>query len=191
MGVSALAGMVLLVALVSAGRRVRSPIKKMTFWLPTRMGQIVRSVAVSFADGVIALRKLAVGLIFVTSTVAIWVTEVAILDVIAASLSFEIALVEALALMLFAVFASFIPALPAQIGAFQFAVVTGGGFLGLDGPKVLAFAICWHAVIIVVNSVIGAICTAFTGTAVMVRASVNSEPDSSAATAAAVGGRTH
>lgn len=109
-----------------------------------------------FAQGVRPMMKISSVLRFVLFTMLLWVAEFGVAYLMAESFNLSLSPAQVLLVMMFSVFASLIPALPGQLGAFELAVVTGLELLGRTGENVLGFAIGWHMIILLTTSTVGA-----------------------------------
>lgn len=126
-------------------------------WLPaiaSRLGMWVDE----FGVGVREVKSWRVIVSFGTLTVVIWLLETALLIVVARAFGLNITVLAAIVLMVFSLFSSLIPALPGQIGTFEFAMLMGLTFLGIDDPAILPFAVTAHVAILLWASVIGVTC---------------------------------
>jgi hypothetical protein len=139
---------------------VLRPVRRLSPWLATRLAAMMGE----FVGGIGGFRRLSVALPFFVLTAIIWATEVTMTVLVAEASHLPLGAGEALVLMLFGVFASFIPALPGQLGAFEVAVMAGLDFLGRGGGgAALAFTLAWHFIVLLGTSAIGAICLAVDG----------------------------
>lgn len=123
--------------------------------------------AAEFSEGVKRTRQPAVALAFFGGTLIIWATEIMLILVVALAFGIQLTALDAAVLMLFSLFSSFIPALPAQVGTFELAMVMGLKFVGHSEPSTLSFVITLHFVLLVGTTVLGVICLLMSGLPLM------------------------
>lgn len=111
-----------------------------------------------FALGIHRIRLLSVQVAFITATAAIWALEMAIVALVARAFAIELGMLDAAVLMLFSLFSSLIPALPGQIGTFEFAMVSGLAYIGHDGAAAVPFALALHLFLLAGSVVLGYLC---------------------------------
>lgn len=131
--------------------------------LPTTLHTRLHAWAQEFCIGVKRFRIPSVALSFFVGTVAIWISEVALVLVVAGSLGLSLVPLDAAVLMLFSLFSSFIPALPGQIGTFEIAMLAGLDFVGRLSPAGLPFALVLHLVLLAGTTLLGAGCILASG----------------------------
>lgn len=158
--VAALAFMLVLTStslrLVDAAMR---PVHRISPWTGSR----AQMMATEFVGGISSFRRPRVTFGFFGLTVLVWASEIAVAVLVGHAFRLSLSPVEGWILMLFTVFASFVPALPGQLGAFEVAVVSGLEFLGRQGAPALGFAVAWHLLLLISTSVIGVLCVIVNG----------------------------
>jgi glycosyltransferase 2 family protein len=114
--------------------------------------------AAEFAAGINRMRKPVVAPVFFGGTLVIWATEILLILAVAEAFDLHLSVLDAAVLMLFSLFSSFIPALPAQVGTFELAMVMGLKFVGHTEASTLSFVITLHFVLFLGTTLLGVIC---------------------------------
>lgn len=166
-GLGAAGVLAMLFALETVGDRLVRLVLALFAWAPKAILVRLQILMEGFLDGFQGLRNWRAATGFITLTVLLWSNEILIIWISAKVFNLDISFGQTLVLMLFGVFASMVPALPGQLGAFEFAVVSGAGFLGITGDAVFAFAVGWHMSLLILTSSIGAISLAVSGQSFM------------------------
>lgn len=157
----AIAGLVALSLMGEAGIvRLLSPLQAKMPALATRL----KLVILNFASGLHALSRPRTGSAFLILSMIIWGSELLLAWLFLAAFGFDLEFWQCWIIMLFVAFSSAIPALPAQIGAFEFSVIAGLSALGAGGGTAAAVAaLVWHVVVVAFTSGLGAICIGLSG----------------------------
>lgn len=127
------------------------------------LGEKLVQLALEFTSGVQRFKRPIVGTAFMGATGIIWLTEVALVLIVASAFALPLDVRDGALLMLFSLFSSLIPAMPGQLGTFELAMVTGLEFIGHSGVKALPFAVTLHMVLLAGSCVLGAICLLISG----------------------------
>jgi uncharacterized membrane protein YbhN (UPF0104 family) len=135
-----------------------SVIRRWLSFLPARLTARLGIWVVEFNQGVSQFKRPAVAAAFFGGTVAIWLSEIAIVVTVAQAFHLDLGPLDAGVLMLFSLFSSFIPALPGQLGTFEAAMLLGLEFLQRSSPAGIAFALCLHLVLLAGTSLLGLLC---------------------------------
>ncbi len=126
--------------------------------LPHALKSRLETWAAEFAVGVNRMRKPVVAPAFFGGTLIIWATEILLILTVAYAFEMRLSVLDAAVLMLFSLFSSFIPALPAQVGTFELAMVMGLNFVGHTEPSTLSFVITLHFVLFLGTTLLGVAC---------------------------------
>ncbi len=133
--------------------RVERILKKV---LPGMADWIMSQVA-GFSTGIKPMGRVSVACKFIWYTFLLWLAEFSVAYLMASYFSLNLNSEQVILIMMFSVFASLVPALPGQLGAFELAVITGLELFGEIGPNAIGFAISWHVTLLLTTSSIGAI----------------------------------
>lgn len=131
--------------------------------LPKRLALFLEPIIQEFMNGIKGIISGRSFFLFTILTILIWSSEIGILWFFAKSFGFVLSFLESWVVMIYAVFSSFIPILPAQIGVLEFAIQSSMSFLGHEGPAVLAFALSWHLTLLFIASISGLACLLLNG----------------------------
>jgi len=126
--------------------------------LPVRFRERLSQSFVTFSAGIAELLCLRSALLFLAVTTILWMTEGLVVLLAARALAIDLPFLDTLIVMLVAVFASFVPTGPGQLGIFEAAVVAGMTSFGFAAETALALALLWHMLLLFTTSGIGALC---------------------------------
>jgi len=131
--------------------------------LPGKMHLRLELMLGGLIEGVSRLAQARAGSVFLVLTTLLWLSEIAIVWLMGQMLNLPLSMLDGWIVMLFAALGTMVPALPGQVGAFEFAVVAGMEALGYPGAGAVALAVCWHGMLLAVTSAVGAVCLARSG----------------------------
>lgn len=169
LGTGAMGVILVLIVASSAGEPLIAWMLQRARFLPPSMIIRIRIVLSEFLSGIVGLRVPRQAASFLLATAFIWVTEILVLWVVARAFGIDLSMFDSWILMLFAAFSSLIPAMPGQLGAFEFAVVSGADWIGRTGPEILAFALGWHFVLLAGTCLVGTACLIASGKSLLPR----------------------
>lgn len=119
-------------------------------WWRDRFGRLL----LRFVQGFRNITSPRYTLIFLLTTLLIWLLEGAFLWVVMKALGNMPSLIEIGALLLFSIFGAMIPGPPGQVGVFEYSVTIGATALGIANGAPLA--VLWHGLSLLLIAVTGA-----------------------------------
>jgi uncharacterized protein (TIRG00374 family) len=149
--------LLVLVGLALSRRRTTGLLDRALAFLPTAVHRLLAAIIANFLAGIADLLRLRAISGFLALTAVLWMTEGMVVHLCARALAIEITFAETLIVMLVAVFASFVPTGPGQLGVFEAGVVTAMATLGFETDVALALAVLWHALLLIATSAFGAV----------------------------------
>lgn len=156
-------GLLVLMVLSKNNNSFLGLVLKLFNFLPKRLTFFLKPIIQEFMHGIRGVLSKRSLFQFITLTILIWSTEVGTLWFFAKSFGFILSFFESWIVMIHVVLAYFVPLLPAQIGAMEFAIQSGMAFLGYEGAATLAFALSWHFTLLFVISILGIVCLFLNG----------------------------
>lgn len=125
--------------------------------LPTFLHHRVHELLQGLASGLHLIFKTTSGLMFLFYTGLIWITELGIVYLLSKGLALDIELLHTITVFLCTIVGTLIPLTAAQIGVFEFIVVSTLENFGYDSAKAFALGIVWHSVILLYPIILGAL----------------------------------
>lgn len=162
-GSASLIGLLALMILSKNTTIFSSLFLKLFNFLPKRLTFFLEPIIREFMYGIRGVLSRRSFFLFITLTLLIWGSELGVLWFFAKSFGFILSFFESWIVMMYAVLASFVPLLPAQIGVWELAVQSSMSFLGYEGPATLTFALSWHFALLFIGSISGLICLFLNG----------------------------
>jgi len=129
--------------------------------LPTRVGPRISQIADAALNGVAGIFKMWGAVGFSILTILIWISEMYIVFFVANAIGLELALGNALFVLLFIAIGSMIPSSPGFVGTFEFFGVTALSLIGITGPNALASMVLLHLILLFGSSILGVMCLTF------------------------------
>lgn len=126
--------------------------------LPRRLGMRFEEIAYSGLAGIAGMFRPARAFGFVFLTTIIWSVEVAVVYLIASAIGIDLALGNALFVLLSIAMGTMVPSSPGFIGTYEFFGVAALNIIGISGTVALAFIVALHAATLLGATIIGAIC---------------------------------
>ncbi len=158
LGAGALLALLLLFGMTLFRRQAADLILASLRHVPARFLERLSQVFETFSVGIADLLRLRSALPFLAVTTILWMTEGFVVLLTARALAIDLSFLDTIIVMLVAVFASFVPTGPGQLGIFEAAVVAGMTSFGFAAETALALALLWHMLLLVTTSGIGALC---------------------------------
>lgn len=155
---AAAGGMIVVMLVAVLGERGALQWMRKLPLVPHELKVRLETWAAEFAAGINRMRKPVVAPVFFGGTLVIWATEILLILAVAQAFDLHLSVLDAAVLMLFSLFSSFIPALPAQVGTFELAMVMGLKFVGHTEASTLSFVITLHFVLFLGTTLLGVIC---------------------------------
>jgi glycosyltransferase 2 family protein len=166
-GASTLAGLAVLFAVARMGPRRRRVLVARLPFLRDNFRLRATEMMENFIDGLGGLGSPLMLAQFGIATAALWLTEIFIAWCSARAFALDLTMLASWYVLVFVMLASLVPGPPGQVGTFQFAAVAGLNLLGHSGPDAVAFALTWHAVVVMSSSLLGVGALVYSGTSLL------------------------
>jgi uncharacterized membrane protein YbhN (UPF0104 family) len=144
--------------------------------LPARLRTRADGIAMSGLDGIAGVFRPRRAFGFLMLTVVIWAIEVLIVFITARAVGLDLALGNALFVLLAIAVGTMVPSSPGFVGTYEFFGVAALGLIGITGSAALACILLQHLVTLVGSSLIGLICLALRPPSVPDRAPMDPPP---------------
>lgn len=133
-------------------------IKRFGHYLPASLDHKISTMLISALEGVETIfnKRRAASFLFLTAL--IWITEVFIVYLVAASINFPLAIGNALFVLLILAVGLMIPSSPGFVGTYEFFGVTALGLIGSQGEIALSLVVLLHVVSLIGSTFLGVIC---------------------------------
>jgi len=156
-GAIAITALLFLLILESVGSRLFNRFLILISFFPEWIIIRIRLLFENFLEGIKGLLNMRAAAGFLLLTSLIWIIDISIIWFLARAFHLELSISNCLIAQLFAIFSGLIPALPGQLGAFEFAVVSGLKAMDIESEIALVFAFGWHIYYFAITSILGII----------------------------------
>lgn len=133
-------------------------IKKFGHYLPANLDHKISVMLISALEGVETIFNKRRATSFLLLTALIWMAEVFIVYLVAASINFPLAIGNALFVLLILAIGLMIPSSPGFVGTYEFFGISALGLIGAQGDHALSFIVLLHVVSLIGSTILGVIC---------------------------------
>jgi len=131
---------------------------RIAHWVPTRMGHRLESMAFSALEGIAGTFNPARAFGFLVLSVFLWVTEVAMVWLIACAVGIDLPLGNALFVLLVIAVGTMVPSSPGFIGTYESFGVVALALVDVKGAPALACILLLHLTLLAGSTALGAVC---------------------------------
>jgi uncharacterized protein (TIRG00374 family) len=160
-GVIAIVAFLFLLVIESFGSPLIKKLLKLINFFPKWVVIRINLLVDNFLEGIQGLLNIRAAILFLLLTLFIWCIDISIIWFLAKAFYLDLSFPHSVIAQLFATFSGLIPALPGQIGAFEFAIISGLKAVGIESDAALVFAFGWHIYYLVITSILGIISLSF------------------------------
>lgn len=154
-----IAAMSILILVHTTGRRWISPLVGLfAQWLPGAVRRKIDRMVISALEGIAGMFRPSHAVGFLLLTGFIWIIEVVIVYNVAASVGLELALGNALLVLLVLAVGSMVPSSPGQLGTYELVGLSALALIAIQGPSALAFILLLHLLTLMGSTTIGVMC---------------------------------
>jgi uncharacterized protein (TIRG00374 family) len=126
--------------------------------LPEAVRTKLDHMVMSALEGIAGMFRPSHAVGFLLLTGLIWTIEVVMVYIVATSVGLQLALGNALLVLLVLAMGSMVPSSPGQVGTYEFVGLAALALVALQGPLALAFIVLLHLLTLVGSTIIGVVC---------------------------------